>query len=130
MREQQLAQATAFDKALLSFLAAEKRFKISDIKKLLFEAKTNPLRSSDGRLANQSIAITAIAATLYDSGAGWKDLKKMLDQAIVKKDPTAMFQQADEYNNRDSAGNYYSNQTDVSIVINCLDWKEPRTVKR
>ena len=129
MREQQIAQAIAFDKALLSFLAAEKRFKISDIKKLLFEAKTNPLRSSDGRLANQSIAITAIAATLYDSGDGWKDLKKMLDQAIVKKDPTAMFQQADDYNNRDSAGNYYSNQTDVSIVINCLDWKEPRTVE-
>jgi pimeloyl-ACP methyl ester carboxylesterase len=129
MREQQIAQATAFDKALLSFLAAEKRFKISDIKKLLFEAKTNPLRSSNGRLANQSIAITAIAATLYDSGDGWKDLKKMLDQAIVKKDPTAMFQQADDYNNRDSAGNYYSNQTDVSIVINCLDWKEPRTVE-
>ena len=40
-----------------------------------------------------------------------------------------MFKQADEYNNRDSKGNYYSNQTDVSIVVTCLDWKEPRSVE-
>jgi pimeloyl-ACP methyl ester carboxylesterase len=129
MREQQIAQAVAFDKALSNFLATQQKYKLSDIKKLLLESEANPLRGSDGRLANQSIAITAIAATLYDSGDGWKDLKKILDQAIVKKDPTAMFQQADDYNNRDSAGNYYSNQTDVSIVINCLDWKDPRTVE-
>ena len=129
MREQQLAQAVAFDKALNNFLATQKRFKLSDIKKLLSDADTNPMEGSDGRYAGQSIAITAIATTLYDSGDGWKDLKKMLNQAIVKRDPTEMFKQADDYNNRDSAGNYYSNQTDVSIIINCLDWKEPRTIE-
>jgi len=129
MREQQLAQAVAFDKALNNFLATQKRFKLSDIKKLLSDADTNPMEGSDGRYAGQSIAITAIATTLYDSGDGWKDLKKMLNQAIVKRDPTELFKQADDYNNRDSAGNYYSNQTDVSIIINCLDWKEPRTIE-
>jgi pimeloyl-ACP methyl ester carboxylesterase len=129
MREQQLAQAVAFDKALNNFLATQKRFKLSDIKKLLSDADTNPMEGSDGRYASQSIAITAIATTLYDSGDGWKDLKKMLNQAIVKRDPAEMFKQADDYNNRDSAGNYYSNQTDVSIIINCLDWKEPRTIE-
>ena len=45
----------------------------------------------------------------------------MLGQAIVNRNPTEMFKQADEYNNRDSEGNYYSNQTDVSIVVTCLD---------
>jgi pimeloyl-ACP methyl ester carboxylesterase len=129
MRKQQLAQAVAFDKALNNFLATQKRFKLSDIKKLLSDADTNPMKGSDGRYASQSIAITAIATTLYDSGDGWKDLKKMLNQAIVKRDPAEMFKQADDYNNRDSAGNYYSNQTDVSIIINCLDWKEPRTIE-
>ncbi len=129
MREQQLAQAVAFDKALNNFLATQKRFKLSDIKKLLSDADTNPMKGSDGRYASQSIAITAIATTLYDSGDGWKDLKKMLNQAIVKRNPAEMFKQADDYNNRDSAGNYYSNQTDVSIIINCLDWKEPRTIE-
>jgi pimeloyl-ACP methyl ester carboxylesterase len=79
MREQQIAQAVAFDKALSNFLATQQKYKLSDIKKLLLESETNPLRGSDGRLAGQSIAITAIAATLYDSGDGWKDLKKMLD---------------------------------------------------
>ncbi len=129
MREQQLAQAVAFDKALNNFLATQKRFKLADIKRLLLEAETNPIKGADGRLASESIAITAIATTLYDSGDGWRNLNKMLVQAIVKQNPTEMFKQADAYNNRDSSGNYYSNQTDVSIIINCLDWEEPRTIE-
>lgn len=129
MREQQLAQAVAFDKALNNFLATQKRFKLADIKRLLSEAETNPMESSNGRFASESIAITAIATTLYDSGDGWRNLNKMLVQAIVKRNPTEMFKQADAYNNRDSEGNYYSNQTDVSIIINCLDWEEPRTIE-
>jgi pimeloyl-ACP methyl ester carboxylesterase len=129
MREQQLAQAVAFDKALNNFLATQKRFKLADIKRLLSEAETNPMKSSNGRFASESIAITAIATTLYDSGAGWRNLNKMLVQAIVKQNPTEIFKQADAYNNRDSDGNYYSNQTDVSIIINCLDWEEPRTIE-
>jgi hypothetical protein len=129
MREQQLSQAVAFDKALNDFLATQKTLKLSDIKRLLSDAETNPLKGSDGRFASQAIVITAIAATLYDSGDGWKDLRKMLDLAISNQDPTEMFKQADEYNNRDSAGNFYSNQTDVSIAITCLDWKEPRSIE-
>ena len=128
-RDQQLAQAIAFDKALNNFLAAQKKFKLSDIKNLLSQADVNPLKSPDGRVATQSTLITAIATTLYDSGDGWKDLKKMLDQAITKRDTKEIFKQADEYNNRAPDGSYYSNQTDVSIVITCLDWKEPRSVE-
>lgn len=128
-KEQQLAQAIAFDKALNNFLASHERLKLSDIKKLLSQAATNPMKGSDGRLANQSIVITAIAKTLYDSSDGWNDLNKMLNQAITKRNPEKIFKQADDYNNRDSNGNYYSNQTDISIMINCLDWKEPRTVE-
>ena len=128
-REQQLSQAVAFDKALNVFLKTQQTFKLSDIKKLLSEAETNPSKGADGRFASQSTVITAIAATLYDSEGGWKDLKKMLGQAINNRNPTEMFKQADEYNNRDSEGNYYSNQTDVSIVVTCLDWKEPRSVE-
>ena len=128
-REQQLSQAVAFDKALNVFLKTQQTFKLSDIKKLLSEAETNPIKGADGRFASQSTVITAIAATLYDSEGGWKDLKKMLGQAIINRNPTEMFKQADEYNNRDSEGNYYSNQTDVSIVVTCLDWKEPRSVE-
>jgi pimeloyl-ACP methyl ester carboxylesterase len=128
-RDQQLAQAIAFDKALNNFLASQERFKLPDIKNLLSQAGVNPLKSPDGRVATQSTVITAIAATLYDSGDGWKSLKKILDQAITNRDTKEIFKQADEYNNRASNGTYYSNQTDVSIVITCLDWKEPRTIE-
>ena len=128
-RDQQLSQAIAFDKALNNFLASQERFKLADIKNLLSQAASNPLKNQDGRVATQSTLITAIATTLYDSEGGWKDLKKMLDQAISKRDTKEIFKQADEYNNRASDGTYYSNQTDVSIVITCLDWKEPRTVE-
>ena len=129
MRDQQLSQAIAFDKALNNFLISQNRFKLLDIKNLLAQAAIDPMKSAKGRVATQSIVITAIASTLYDSTEGWKDLKTMLNQAIKDSDPTALFKEADEYNNRDSAGNYYSNQTDVSIVINCLDWNEPRTIE-
>ena len=128
-RDQQLAQAIAFDNALNNFLASQERFKLSDIKNLLSQAEVNPLKSPGGRVATQSTVITAIAATLYDSGDGWKNLKKILDQAITKRDTKEIFKQADEYNNRAPDGTYYSNQTDISIVISCLDWKEPRTIE-
>jgi pimeloyl-ACP methyl ester carboxylesterase len=128
-REQQLAQAIAFDKALNNFLASQERFTLGDIKNLLSQAALNPLKSPDERVATQSTLITAIATTLYDSEAGWKNLKKMLDQAITKRETKEIFKQADEYNNRASDGTYYSNQTDVSIVISCLDWEEPRTIE-
>ena len=128
-RDQQLAQAIAFDNALNNFLASQERFKLSDIKNLLSQAAVNPLKSPGGRVATQSTVITAIATTLYDSGDGWKSLKKILDQAITKRDTREIFKQADEYNNRAPDGTYYSNQTDISIVISCLDWKEPRTIE-
>ena len=128
-KEQQLAQAIAFDKALNNFLASHESLKLSDIKKLLSQAAVNPMKGQDGRLANQATVITAIAKTLYDSGDGWNDLDRMLEQAITERNPEAIFEQADAYNNRDTNGNYYSNQTDVSIMISCLDWKEPRTVE-
>jgi pimeloyl-ACP methyl ester carboxylesterase len=53
----------------------------------------------------------------------------MLDQAITQGRTTEMFKLADEYNNRAADGSFYSNQTDVSIVITCLDWEEPRTLE-
>jgi pimeloyl-ACP methyl ester carboxylesterase len=41
-RDQQLAQAIAFDNALNNFLASQERFKLSDIKNLLSQAGVNP----------------------------------------------------------------------------------------
>lgn len=130
LREQQIAQAIGFDRALNNYLASQSKFSLADVKKLLKESKTKPMKDSMGRRATQSLLITAIAQSLYDSNTGWKELTKLLDQAIIKRDPSGVFELADLYNNRDESGNYYSNQNDISIMITCLDWQEPRTVEQ
>tara|TARA_B110000503_G_scaffold139582_1_gene228315 strand:- start:1393 stop:2868 length:1476 start_codon:yes stop_codon:yes gene_type:complete len=129
IRDQELAQAIGFDNALNNFLASQERFKLSDIKKLLSQSAVNPMKDANGRSATQSIVITAVAKTLYDSTEGWNDLSKALNQAITKRNPTLIFEQADSYNSRDSAGNYYSNQNDISIMVTCLDWEDFRTIE-
>jgi pimeloyl-ACP methyl ester carboxylesterase len=65
---------------------------------------------------------------LYDSKSGWPALTNALELALEKRDPRAILELADRYNNRDPSGNYYSNQNDISIMITCLDWQENRTV--
>ena len=127
-QEQELAQAVGFDKALENYLMSQKKFKIKDITKLLDKASTDPMKSKSGRLVTESLVITAVAQSLYDSKSGWRDLTNSLELAIGKGDPTGILELADRYNNRDSSGNYYSNQNDISIMITCLDWKENRTV--
>ncbi|MTA24974.1 MAG: alpha/beta fold hydrolase, partial [Actinobacteria bacterium] len=126
--DQELAQAIGFDSALENYLVTNKKIDIEDIKKLLARSLTNPMKSKKGRVATQSLVITAIAQSLYDPESGWKELTKALDLALEKEDPTGILALADSYNNRDSSGNYYSNQTDVSAMISCLDWREDRTI--
>ncbi len=128
LREQELAQAVGFDKALDNYLSSQNKFKMKDVTKLLERSSSKPLKSESGRLATESLVITAIAQSLYDSKSGWPALTNALELALEKRDPRAILELADRYNNRDSSGNYYSNQNDISIMITCLDWQENRTV--
>jgi len=130
LREQELVQGVGFDKALNNFLSSQKTFKLIDVKNLLSQAATKPMKDATGRKATQSLVITSIAQSLYDSKSGWKDLTKLLKLAISKQNPSGIFELADRYNNRDASGRYYSNQGDISIMITCLDWQEPRTVEQ
>jgi hypothetical protein len=101
---------------------------MKDVTKLLERSSSKPLKNESGRLATESLVITAIAQSLYDSKSGWPALTNALELALEKRDPRAILELADRYNNRDSSGNYYSNQNDISIMITCLDWQENRTV--
>ena len=130
LRDQELAQTVGFNSALNNFLDSQDKFKLKEIMKLLAESTTKPLQNKSGRKAMQSLIITAIAQTLYNSDSGWKELRKLLDQAITSGNPDGIFKSADRYNNRDSSGNYYSNQNDISVMITCLDWPEVRSVKK
>ena len=132
LRDQGLAQAIGFDGALKNYLNSQDQFKLSDIERMLEKAKSEPMRligkTDEERTATQSLIITAIAQSLYNSVTGWRELTEALNLAINKNNPKLIFKLSDRYNDRDESGNYYSNQTDISIMITCLDWREERTV--
>lgn len=127
LRDQELAQAIGFDSALRNYLAKNKKFSLNQILDFINKSEDKPLITKSHRALSQSLIITALAQSLYNMKTGWPELSDALHGAIVKDNPIGLLQLADEYNNRDSAGNFYSNQGDISIMITCLDWQENRS---
>ena len=123
IRDQSLNQTAGFEKSLDDFLSANSTFKKADIQNLIERAGIKPLKDKKRRALNRSLLITAIAASLYDNGLGWANLKLGLSNALSKSDPSHLLKLADDYNNRDNTGHYYNNQNDIGIAINCLDWR-------
>jgi len=135
--EQNLMQAIGFDTALNAFIAdcykrsncvlqqpierAQQQF-ISLFKK----ASDNPLPGTSGRPVTESLLVLGTAYTLYDRATGWPQLRTALKQAFAGngRDFLAL---ADDYAQRNNDGTYNSNETDAQFVIDCLDWKGPRT---
>jgi len=135
--DQDLTQAIGFDTALDAFItncytkadcilqhpvaAARLQF-IS----LFGDAAKKPLSSSKGRAVTESLVVLGTATALYDRATGWPQLRAALKQAQTG-DGTNFLALADEYAQRNSDGTYSSNETDAQFVIDCLDWKGPRT---
>lgn len=135
--EQNLTQAVGFDSALDAFItdcytrsdcvlqqpiaAARLQF-IS----LFQNAAKKPLSSSKGRAVTESLVVLGTASALYDRATGWPQLRASLKQAQTG-DGDNFLALADEYAQRNSDGTYSSNETDAQFVIDCLDWKGPRT---
>ena len=130
LRDQNLNQAAGFEKALDSYLNANKEFTKSDIQKFIETSGKNPIADKQGRKLSRSLLITAIAASLYDNSLGWQTLKNGLHQGMKEGNPKLLFLLADAYNNRDSNGHYYNNENDIGIVVNCLDWSDRPTPKQ
>lgn len=130
VRDQNIAQAVGFDTALKSFVAANPTYSITQIQSLLRNARTKPLVDSAGRELSESLAVTGIAAALYDPMDGWPLLARALSAAFNKRNPYGFFLLADSYNERDSNGHYVSNQSDISEVISCLDFKDSRNLNQ
>ena len=126
--DQNLIQAVGFDQDLKDFVKQDKRFSIAKILTLIDFAATNHLATTNHRIATPALVVTGIASSLYDPSSGWPELSKALDQAISQKNPTKLLALADEYDGRDSSGHYVDNQSDISQVINCLDWTDPRSL--
>jgi len=125
---QNIAQAVGFDTALKSFVSANSTYSIKQIQAFLQLSRTKPLTTVNHRALTESLAVTGIAAALYDPTNGWPDLKYALSQAIQKKNPNGFFTLADSYNDRDVNGHYVSNQSDIYQITSCLDFQDPRTL--
>lgn len=128
IRDQNIAQSVGFDTALKSFIASNPSFSLKQIKSFLQSSRARPLIDSKKRELSESLAVTGIAAALYDPSNGWPLLVKALASAINDRNPYGFFLLADSYNERDSNGHYVSNQNDISSVISCLDFKDSRNL--
>ena len=127
-RDQNIAQAVGFDTALKSFVASNPTFSIKQIQSFLHSARTKPLVDRNKRALGESLVVTGIAVSLYDPANGWPLLARALRRAINYQDPSGFFLLSDSYNERDQNGHYLSNQTDISEIISCLDFKDARTL--
>lgn len=143
MKEQNLAQAIGFDKALAAFVndcatqsdcpftgtpAQAEATIIATLK----AAATAPLpqknpAKDDTRLITESIIVVGMASSLYDDVDGWPKLRQAFAESAQNYGDTFL-QLADEYSGRNPDGTYRSNDFDSGAVIDCLDWKDRRTV--
>jgi pimeloyl-ACP methyl ester carboxylesterase len=144
MKDQNLAQAVGFDKALNAFIKdcltksqaqcpftgtlAEAQ---ATITATLQAAATTPLpqkepRDNDDRLVTESLILVGIASSLYDDVDGWPKLRRAFTESALGFGDTFL-QLADEYSGRKPDGTFRSNDFDSGAVIDCLDWRDSRT---
>jgi pimeloyl-ACP methyl ester carboxylesterase len=138
--QQSLTQAIGFDKAFAAFAAdcnkqsdcslpKNKDVAIKFMKQLYKQAEKKPLATkSNNRVLSESSMVLGTASALYDSATGWPDLRKAVAEA--KKDQSDTFLKlADEYTGRLEDGTYRSNEFDSAAIIDCLDFKDKRSIE-
>jgi len=126
VEEQNLAQAKGFDRALGQFLA---KYKLNPniIKRLLSNAIADPIKTDSERILTDSLAITGIASALYDDKTGWPKLDKSINEAM-SGNGTTLLELSDNYSGRTKSGKYSSNEYDIAVLTNCLDWPSLKTI--
>lgn len=91
---------------------------------LLDRADAQPLRGEPGRPVTQALAVTGIAAALYDEGS-WTLLNRALAQAL-RGDGSTLLALADYYNDRGPDGRYRTNAIEALYAVSCLDRPETK----
>jgi pimeloyl-ACP methyl ester carboxylesterase len=88
-----------------------------------------PLERADGdkRVVTESLLVIGTASALYESGEGWPVLRRAIREAIDGYGDT-FIKLADQYSGRQPGGAYSNNEFDSGAIINCLDFKDPRSV--
>ena len=140
IREQNLTQAIGFEHALDAFIEDCITRKDCPLPKNLTSSRASftalfqlaaksPLTTATKRVATESLVVLGTAYALYDNQSGWPALRAALRQA-KKHEGTAFLELADEYSARNVDGTYANNETDAELVIDCLDWQDPRTLEQ
>jgi pimeloyl-ACP methyl ester carboxylesterase len=143
MKDQSLAQAMGFDRALKAFVkdcATQSDCPFTGtpaqaqatIIATLQAAATEPLpqeypADGDDRVITESIVLIGMASSLYDDVDGWPKLRQAFTESALNYGDTFL-QLADEYSGRNPDGTFMSNDFDSGAVIDCLDWQERRTI--
>ena len=143
MKDQNLAQAMGFDRALKAFVkdcmtqsdcpfTGTPAQAQATIIATLQAAVTEPLpqeNPSDGddRMITESLILVGMASSLYDDVDGWPKLRQAFAESAQNYGDTFL-QLADEYSGRNPDGTFRSNDFDSGAVIDCLDWRDNRTL--
>ena len=138
--QQSLTQAIGFDKAFAAFatdcnkrsdcpLPKDRDAAIELMKKLFNQAEKKPIATkSDNRVLSESLMVLGTASALYDSSTGWPDLRTAIAEAKKGQSDTFL-KLADEYTGRLENGTYRSNEFNSAAVIDCLDFKDNRSIE-
>jgi pimeloyl-ACP methyl ester carboxylesterase len=138
--QQSLTQAIGFDKAFAAFAAdcnkqsdcplpKDTDAAIEFMKRLFKQAEKKPIATkNNNRLLSESLMVLGTASALYDSATGWPDLRKAIAEAKNSEGNTFL-KLADEYTGRLEDGGYRSNEFDSAAVIDCLDFKDKRSIE-
>nr|WP_242553501.1 alpha/beta hydrolase [Streptomyces beijiangensis] len=88
-----------------------------------------PARTADGRMLNDSLALSAIAHTLYSASSGWPSLARAVASYTNRNDPAALMTLADAATGRDAEG-HYDNGTNIFSATSCADYGVPQTTEQ
>jgi pimeloyl-ACP methyl ester carboxylesterase len=143
MKDQNLAQAMGFDGALKAFVkdcmtqsdcpfTGTPAQAQATIIATLQAAATDPLpqenpADGDDRMITESLILVGMASSLYDDVDGWPKLRQAFTESEENYGDTFL-QLADEYSGRNPDGTFRSNDFDSGAVIDCLDWRDNRTL--
>ena len=143
MKDQNLSQAMGFDGALKAFVkdcmtqsdcpfTGTPAQAQATIIATLQAAATDPLpqenpTDGDDRMITESLILVGMASSLYDDVDGWPKLRQAFTESAENYGDTFL-QLADEYSGRNPDGTFRSNDFDSGAVIDCLDWRDNRTL--
>lgn len=94
---------------------------------LLDRIDSTPLRGEPGRPVTQALAVTGIAAALYDEDS-WTLLNRALAQAL-RGNGEILLALADYYTDRGPDGHYSTNAVEALYAVSCLDRPERRSLE-